>query len=442
MDSQANHVTGRRRSGAVDRSLRNPIRSTILAAIAAALATVGLILVTSANNSAQAASSLVNGNFETGDLTGWSVDTTNGGDASAVDRYVYADNPVCEYDCSRIIPPHEGSYFALLTSADQPPQLTSISQPFEASNGDKVSGWAFFHTYRTFYDLSQGAGDETAQVVITNDSGTTVATPFEDRVSWNGNGGTSGWQYWEHTFSGLTGTGQFRIEARLRIPGPYYCWLGFETGCSVMGLDDVKTSIAGPDAWPPETYITSGPRDIETSTSATFEFYSNEQGSTFECQLSKDGVVVQAWANCTSPKSYSNLSRDTQWRTAYYFKVRATDLAGNVDPTPAGRYWYIEPSTDPQPPPPPTDSTAPETSIDSGPSGTVKQDSATFSFSSSEANSTFECKLDSAAFSACSSPKKYTGLAKGSHTFQVRATDAAGNTDASPASRTWKVVGR
>jgi hypothetical protein len=345
---------------AADHTSSHPIRSTILAAIAVALVTIALVVVASGNNSALAASSVVNGNFETGDLTGWSVDTTNGGDASAVDRYVYADNPVCEYDCSRIIPPHEGSYFALLTSAGQPPQLTSISQPFEASNGDKVSGWAFFHTYRTFYDLSQGAGDETAQVVITNDSGTTVATPFEDRVSWQGNGGTSGWQYWEHTFSGLTGTGQFRIEARLRIPGPYYCWLGFETGCSVMGLDDVKTSIAGPDSWPPETYITSGPRDIETSTSATFEFYSNEQGSTFECQLSKDGVVVQAWANCTSPKSYSNLSRDTQWRTAYYFKVRATDLAGNVDPTPAGRYWYIEPSTDTQLPPPPTDATAPK----------------------------------------------------------------------------------
>jgi hypothetical protein len=85
------------------------------------------------------------------------------------------------------------------------------------------------------------------------------------------------------------------------------------------------------------------------------------------------------------------------------------------------------------------DTTPPNTTIVSGPSGTVKSRDATFTFSSTEPSSTFECSRDGAAFSACSSPWEYTGLANGSHTFKVRATDAAGNTDQSPASRTWKV---
>jgi glucose/arabinose dehydrogenase len=89
----------------------------------------------------------------------------------------------------------------------------------------------------------------------------------------------------------------------------------------------------------------------------------------------------------------------------------------------------------------PPDTTPPDTIIQSGPSGTIRQNNASFTFSSNEANSTFECKLDGGAFSACSSPKKYTKLAVGSHTFSVRATDASGNTDATPASRTWTVGG-
>jgi acid phosphatase type 7 len=88
------------------------------------------------------------------------------------------------------------------------------------------------------------------------------------------------------------------------------------------------------------------------------------------------------------------------------------------------------------------DTTPPDTVINSGPSGTVKTRDASFTFSSTEPSSTFECSLDGAAFSACSSPTRYTGLANRSHTFKVRATDAAGNTDQSPASRTWKVRAR
>jgi subtilisin-like proprotein convertase family protein len=88
---------------------------------------------------------------------------------------------------------------------------------------------------------------------------------------------------------------------------------------------------------------------------------------------------------------------------------------------------------------PKPDTTAPDTTITSGPSGFVRNTSATFAFSSSEAASTFQCSLDGAAFAPCSSPKSYSGLANKRHTFKVRATDGAGNLDPTPATRAWTV---
>jgi N-acetylglucosamine-6-sulfatase len=87
------------------------------------------------------------------------------------------------------------------------------------------------------------------------------------------------------------------------------------------------------------------------------------------------------------------------------------------------------------------DTTAPETTITSGPSSTISTTTATFAFFSNEPNSRFECKLDpvESAFSSCVSPKSYSSLANSSYTFSVRAIDAAGNTDTSPATRSFTV---
>jgi hypothetical protein len=86
-----------------------------------------------------------------------------------------------------------------------------------------------------------------------------------------------------------------------------------------------------------------------------------------------------------------------------------------------------------------SDTTPPETTITSGPTGNVTSIDATFTFTSDEAGSTFQCSLDSSAFTPCSSPQSYSGLQSGSHDFSVRATDPAGNTDPTPASRQWTV---
>jgi hypothetical protein len=111
--------------------------------------------------------------------------------------------------------------------------------------------------------------------------------------------------------------------------------------------------------------------------------------------------------------------------------VRAIDAAGNVDATPASRAWTVQ-----------GDTTPPNTTITGGPAAgsTTTSTSASFTFTASEAGSSFQCSLDStSAYTGCTSPHSYTGLAAGSHTFRVRAIDAAGNVDATPASRAWTV---
>jgi hypothetical protein len=80
----------------------------------------------------------------------------------------------------------------------------------------------------------------------------------------------------------------------------------------------------------------------------------------------------------------------------------------------------------------------PDTSITHGPKDKTKKKSATFEFSSTEPGSTFQCSLDGGPFAACSSPDTLK-VKKGKHHFEVRATDAAGNVDGSPASDDWKV---
>lgn len=61
------------------------------------------------------------------------------------------------------------------------------------------------------------------------------------------------------------------------------------------------------------------------------------------------------------------------------------------------------------------------------PASPTNEQSATFAFTNTQAGVTFECSLDGAAFSACTSPKTYAGpLGEATHQFKVRAKDSAG----------------
>ncbi len=188
-------------------------------------------------------------------------------------------------------------------------------------------------------------------------------------------------------------------------------------------LDAHRNAASGPpppDTTPPETTIDTGPTGTVSATDATFTF-SADEAATFECSLDS-----APYTPCTSPTQYTGLATGP-----HTFTVRATDTAANTDPTPATRTWTITGSGD---------TTPPETTIESAPADVGFATSATFTFSSSEPGSTFECSLDGAGYAACASPQTYSSLAFGEHAFSVRAIDPSTNVDESPASRLWTIV--
>lgn len=103
--------------------------------------------------------------------------------------------------------------------------------------------------------------------------------------------------------------------------------------------------------------------------------------------------------------------------------------AGNLTATDSKTYSIVD--------------TAPPTlSVTSGPANPSSGTSATFVFSGSPTGPgsvSFQCRLDSSddtAWSSCASGKQYTGLSDGSHAFELKATDSAGNS-ASATPFTW-----
>ncbi|MBI2061611.1 MAG: hypothetical protein HYT87_17870, partial [Nitrospirae bacterium] len=169
------------------------------------------------------------------------------------------------------------------------------------------------------------------------------------------------------------------------------------------------------DTLAPETGVGSQLPAISNQTSATFTFTCNETDCAFQCSIDS-----AAFASCASPLTLSALTGGS-----HTFDVRAVDPAGNVDGSPATRAWSI-------------DLTPPTVVIGAKPSAIVNQASASFTFNSTDAAAAFQCTLDSAAYSSCASPLALLPLAQGSHTFQVQATDSAGNVS-SAASYTWTV---
>jgi hypothetical protein len=179
------------------------------------------------------------------------------------------------------------------------------------------------------------------------------------------------------------------------------------------------------DATPPQTSLSpwSLPETVDTARPKV-DFGTDEAAHT-ECRVD-DG----SWSSCTTPVTLGPLA-DGQ----HEMQLRSTDRFGNVEDPPFSRTFTVDTS----------DRTPPDTWMNWAPDVVVHGETAQFSFSASDQDATFECRLDGGAFEPCNGAAGVhradtAPLEPGTHLFEVRALDRSGNTDATPASAEFVVA--
>ena len=187
----------------------------------------------------------------------------------------------------------------------------------------------------------------------------------------------------------------------------------------VRAVSNSGTSSATSYGWtvdltpPSAPVISTKPSDPSDNRSPSFGFTGVETGEMFLCSL--DGSAFTA---CSNPVSYSSLAIGT-----HTLRVEGKDAAGNISTGWSSYGWTIVP---------------PAPSITAKPSNPTAQATASFSFTDSLAGATFVCSLDGALpFGACTSPKPYSGLVEGTHTFQVKAV--SGSFQSAATSYSWRI---
>lgn len=212
-----------------------------------------------------------------------------------------------------------------------------------------------------------------------------------------------------------------------------------EASLNSFGSDSAKMKdIAIPTATvAPDTNATGVA--VTSSVTATFsEFMDKASLSDANFTLKKNGAAVNVTGAISFDDVYTPRVATLKPTNALEAGVSYTatlsgvkDVAGNALPP---KTWTFTTANVVDP--------TPNTLISSGPAegSSTTNTTASFSFSADPAaGASFECKLDGAAYAACTSPKEYTALPAGQHTFSVRAKNSGG-TDATPAARSWEVT--
>ena len=195
---------------------------------------------------------------------------------------------------------------------------------------------------------------------------------------------------------------------------------GTTTHLSTYGVM-VSSSGTVPSA-PTGVTVTAGDGQVTISWNAASVATSyNIYWSTTSGVTKSNGTKI---SNVTTPYIHTGRANGT----TYYYVVTAVNSFGESSDSSQVTAMPLTP-----------DITLPDTSITGKPSNPSNLSSASFSFSSTETGSTFQCQIDNGGYSTCTSPKLYAKLTDGSHTFEVKATDASGNTDPTPASYAWAI---
>lgn len=175
----------------------------------------------------------------------------------------------------------------------------------------------------------------------------------------------------------------------------------YVSGTGVNGPDSTYTVVI--DTTAPSAVTVTGPSGLTNDNTPTYTL-GGGTGGTIQCKV--DGG---SYAAAASPFTTAALSEG-----AHTITCRAVDTAGNATAE-VTRSITV-------------DTAAPTiTILDGSPRWDGKHN---FTFTSNEAGTVFQCKVDGGAYAAATSPYTTAVLANGSHTFTCVGTDAAGNATA------------
>jgi Carboxypeptidase regulatory-like domain/Bacterial Ig-like domain len=170
------------------------------------------------------------------------------------------------------------------------------------------------------------------------------------------------------------------------------------------------------DTVPPTVSVTSGPTGAIDDTTPTFGFAA-EDGAIVACSVD---AGTPAFGDCSGATEHTPAALAPG---AYTFRVRANDQAGNQVIDTRSFSVNAPPGGGGVPP----DVTPPPLKLNSGPKAKTRDRTPTFRFSSTEAGTTFRCKVDRKAEARCASPFTLKKLRFGKHKFTLVAVDQAGN---------------